>query len=127
MAMLGCETSLEHYVVRVIIPPSVRRPSIDVFGLGTMAFRHPDEEILESRTLSPQKTEELRCAQCVHVSAKECFEAPAKIWAGPRAQSVTLGGRPVVAESGEHQSGYFQPWRSRSEVMCATWWRLCQA
>src|ERR1700675_1214697 len=120
MAIRGGETSIKIRYPLTIIHPSGRRPSIAVFALGTTALRHPSEEMLETRTLAPEKAKELRSAERLHVSAKKSFEAPANIWAAPRTQPVTLGSRPVVAESGEHRSTYFQPSRARSEVMCAT-------
>src|SRR5712691_5922911 len=79
-----------------IIHPFVRRPLAAMFVLCTAPFLRPYEEMLKSRTLTPQKTEELRRSERMHVSAKECFEAPAKIRAGPRTQPVALGGDPVV-------------------------------
>src|SRR6266853_701614 len=90
-----------------IIHPFVRRPLAAMFVLCTAPFLRPYEEMLKSRTLAPQKTEELRRSERMHVSAKEGFEAPAKIRAGPRTQPVALGGDPIVVQGGEHSDVVF--------------------
>ena len=63
----------------------------------------------------------------MHIATEKCFEAPAKVGTRPGAQAVALGRNPVIVQRGKEQGGYFQPSRSRSEVICATWCRPCHA
>src|ERR1700681_1535653 len=110
-----------------ILHRSAKRLLGAVSALNTAALRNPREKMLKARTLAPDEPEELCCTERVHVSAEKCFKSPSNIRAGPRTQSVAFRGIPVVAQSSEQQAGYFQPSRARSEVICATWWRPCQA
>src|SRR5712692_6686659 len=106
----------------------LRQGKSDAAGsLCLAAFGRPLKEVLEPRALPPQQRKKFARAQGVHVSAEEGFQAPPEIGARPRTQPVTLGADPVVAETVPHPRAYFHPSRRRSDVMCATWWRLCQA
>jgi hypothetical protein len=112
-----------YYIVHPLQTPG----SGTVAALDTPALGGPCKEAPKSRAFAPHQAEEFAGPERVLVPARKCFQAPAKVRTRPRSQPVALGRDPVVAQSRENQDGYFQPSRSRRHVMCATWWRPCQA
>ena len=63
---------------------------------------HPRQKSAQSFSLAPTEPKKFRRSKRVHVPAEKCFETPPKIRAGPRAQPVSLGCNPVIAQRGEY-------------------------
>ena len=128
MMRCGGKIGLERLRFHFYYTPERGRRGQKRSPLHAPALREPREELPRiARVRATSDAKNCPGPQRMHIPAKKCFQAPANVRTRPRAQAIALGRDPVVAQRGEDQCGYFQPSRSRSAVMCATWWRPCQA
>jgi hypothetical protein len=67
-------------------------------------FLNPAKESSHSCPLAPHKLEKLSSVEVIDFSSEKGFQAPTDIRTLPRAEPISLGDDPVVANGGQHAS-----------------------